>query len=380
MTVTAEAPFTDAPDTDRPADAGGYMAKARGCKHYRSKYGTPAQCSDCPAARLMPVRAPSEVAVRQDVIDVKPSQVVTHIPRAKLDGAQLLASAYNGLGYFGVWPSEAALVTAALWTAQRHAVDKERMPVWQYSPHMFFTGSQGGCGKSKLAKLTLRLAPGPKLLLEPTKAALVAFIAKRATVGITELDILVGTGTRNRWVTAIANGAFDPEPTTSKMSGGKEVEIPLFGGMVLDGLDSVIHSTGVDLRTLMSRCIIVHVRKAPENYRAPRVDRQAREEFAWLQSQLALWMMQEVQDGIEDDVPGVPEGLGNRPASLWEPLFAVADRAGGTWPERAREACRTIEGSAGLPQDEAESRRHHSVFDAWAAKASAQAGDDDDLL
>jgi hypothetical protein len=231
-----------------------------------------------------------------------------------------------------------------------------------------------------MTKLVLRLAPRGKLLVEASKASLVGFIADRATVGVTELDVLVGTGGRNRWFTAIANAGFDPEAATSKMSGGKKLEIPLFGPMVLDGLDTVITSTGVELKTLMSRCVIIRAKRAPEGYRAPRMDGRAREAFGWLRDQFALWMMQEAADGIGEDVPEVPEGLGNRPASLWEPVFAVADRAGGSWPDRAREACETLEAAAGLPRDEDEDTRQRSVFDAWAAKASAQAGDDNDLL
>jgi len=29
----------------------------------------------------------------------------------------------------------------------------------------------------------------------------------------------------------------------------------------------------------------------------------------------------------------------DRPAEVWEPLIAVAEEAGGSWPERARAAC-----------------------------------------
>ncbi len=35
----------------------------------------------------------------------------------------------------------------------------------------------------------------------------------------------------------------------------------------------------------------------------------------------------------------MPEGVTDRPADVWEPLLAVADAAGGHWPERARAAC-----------------------------------------
>ena len=35
--------------------------------------------------------------------------------------------------------------------------------------------------------------------------------------------------------------------------------------------------------------------------------------------------------------PSIPKGLHDRAADNWGPLFAIADEAGGKWPERARE-------------------------------------------
>jgi Protein of unknown function (DUF3631) len=35
----------------------------------------------------------------------------------------------------------------------------------------------------------------------------------------------------------------------------------------------------------------------------------------------------------------MPVGITDRPADAWEPLLAVADAAGGDWPNRARQAC-----------------------------------------
>jgi hypothetical protein len=40
--------------------------------------------------------------------------------------------------------------------------------------------------------------------------------------------------------------------------------------------------------------------------------------------------------------PKIPQGLKNRAADVWEPLLALADLAGGRWPELAREAARGL--------------------------------------
>ena len=40
--------------------------------------------------------------------------------------------------------------------------------------------------------------------------------------------------------------------------------------------------------------------------------------------------------------PGIPQGLNDRAAEIWEPLLALADLAGGAWPQRAREAAAAL--------------------------------------
>ena len=49
----------------------------------------------------------------------------------------------------------------------------------------------------------------------------------------------------------------------------------------------------------------------------------------------------------------VPDGLNDRAADNWEPLLAVADRAGGEWPERARKAALALSGDGVVEDDSA---------------------------
>src|SRR3546814_17356925 len=45
-----------------------------------------------------------------------------------------------------------------------------------------------------------------------------------------------------------------------------------------------------------------------------------------------------VSADVEDLIPhlDLPEGIEDRDADVWEPLIAIADAAGGKWPEAAR--------------------------------------------
>lgn len=296
--------------------------------------------------------SPGTVAVRERsaVIQARPD----------INGDATLRYVYTFLKRFAVWPSEAALVAATLWIAQAHARDEETgLPVWEYASRFLVVGPYG-CGKSRIARLIAKLCPEGEMLLEPTKAALVDMIADHKTVVMTEVDELFYTSYRNRPLLAILNAGYEPDHQAPRKHGGKVLKVPLFGPAVLDGLDVLIQATRPDLRTLISRCIVMHAVKAPEGYQAPRFDKAARAIAAQLSNRLATWMAQEVAAGIGDEVPNLPEALGNRTASLWEPLFTVALRADegdpeGPWSAACRDAWQHLENAAGLPDQDDES-------------------------
>jgi hypothetical protein len=58
-------------------------------------------------------------------------------------------------------------------------------------------------------------------------------------------------------------------------------------------------------------------------------------------SRLENWAKQ-IFDIVRDAWPEFPSGVEDRDADVWEPLLAVADAAGGNWPERARVAAVTL--------------------------------------
>lgn len=113
---------------------------------------------------------------------------------------------------------------------------------------------------------------------------------------------------------------------------GKELrteEWPSFCPVALAGLDDLPD-------TLMTRAVVVRMRRRSpseriEPYR-PRVTRAAAEA---LRAEISRWADQ-VRPGMLDVWPELPEGITDRNADVWEPLIAVADAAGGPWPELLR--------------------------------------------
>ena len=400
----------DVPGPGSARDAGairpvGAVVKTQ-CKHRdRPANGIPA-CHDCPDAGKRADSTDRLAALRQRAADRRAEREASEVPadtaalgwtgpaqrpagparsgtvavpgqrtvvqaRPAISGDQSLRYAYSFLRHFALWPSGHALVAATLWTAQAHARDGSGLPVWPYSPRLLIVGAYGS-GKSWIARLVGKLAPNGEMLLEPTKAALIDLIAERRTPVITETDELLGTAGRNRGIVAVVNGGYECDHAAARKQGGKAVRIPLYGPVVLDGLDSLVQATRPDLRTLVSRCIVMHARKAPDGYRAPRFDRQARAVAERISTRLGQWMAQEVQAGIGDVVPDLPDWLGNRPASLWEPLFTVALAAdqgdpAGPWSTACREACIALETVADVTaqEDDIESELDRALA-AWA--------------
>ena len=87
--------------------------------------------------------------------------------------------------------------------------------------------------------------------------------------------------------------------------------------------------------TIHDRAVVVDLkRRLPsEPVEAFRLDRTAHLDD--LARKLVRWA-QDHGGGLAEADPAMPPGIFNREADNWRPLLAIADAAGGAWPERAR--------------------------------------------
>jgi hypothetical protein len=110
----------------------------------------------------------------------------------------------------------------------------------------------------------------------------------------------------------------------------KQVEsIPTFAMAALAGI-------GAMPDTIEDRAVIVRMRRrAPNEKVSPYRHRRDRPGLRDLAEQLAAWLRADLAI-LEKTEPAMP--VEDRAADTWEPLVAVADHAGGDWPERARTA------------------------------------------
>lgn len=272
----------------------------------------------------------------------------------RISGDATLRYIYTCLSHFAVWNSEAEIVAATLWVAMTHGRDSNGFPVWPYCSRLGIFGPSGS-GKSWKSRLVGKLSYKGKILVETTKPSFIDFVADHHTIIITEADEAFRSPGRSRGILAVINASYEPDRSSSRKQGGVAVEIPVFTPIVLDGVDTLLSETRSDLHTLISRCIIIRASRAPDGYRPPRFDTRARAVAEMISKQASAWMAQEVAGGIGEDIPGVPDHLGNRPFALWEPMFAVAARADrftagqredggeGPWTSACRVACEQLE-------------------------------------
>ena len=88
-----------------------------------------------------------------------------------------------------------------------------------------------------------------------------------------------------------------------------------------------------------------HVRRRAPSERIERL--RARGDTAHLEElrrRAARWAADNA-DALRDVEPAIPEGLLNREADNWAPLFAIGDACGGDWPERIRDVAVRFSGA-----------------------------------
>ena len=80
-------------------------------------------------------------------------------------------------------------------------------------------------------------------------------------------------------------------------------------------------------------------RRAPDERIAEFRERDAAAIAEPIRERIEAWT-EAHHDALAAARPAMPDGVRDRPAEVWEALLAIADAAGGDWPQRARAACR----------------------------------------
>ncbi|SCD34711.1 Protein of unknown function [Streptomyces sp. TverLS-915] len=255
-----------------------------------------------------------------------------------IDGAELLTEVEQFHRRFNVFPHDDAYVAVALWDAHAHLLD-----AFDSTPRLAFLSPEPGSGKSRALEIVETLVPQPMVAVNASAAALFRAVSSgegRPTILFDEIDTVFGPKAgENEELRGFLNAGHRRTGVTYRCigDGGQQsvVAFPSYCGVAVAGIGTLPD-------TILTRSIVIRMRRRARNehvepFRARLHEREGNE----LRDRLAQWAEQ-VHGQITEAWPEMPEGVTDRPADVWEPLLAVADAAGGDWPERARAACLTL--------------------------------------
>ncbi|MGH4030847.1 DUF3631 domain-containing protein [Actinomycetota bacterium Odt1-20B] len=252
-----------------------------------------------------------------------------------IDGAALLDEVEAFHRRFNVFPTEHAYVAVTLWDAHAHLMD-----ALDGTARIAFLSPEPGSGKSRALEIIETLTPRAATTVNASANALFRLVSAdegTPTLLFDEIDTVFGPKAGgNEEVRGFLNSGYRRGAKSLRCIGDgsdqKAAFLPSFCAVAMAGLGSLPD-------TILTRSVIIRMRKkAPNETCEPYRRRVHERQGNVLRDRLAEWTAT-LHDQVAEAWPEMPEGVVDRPADVWEPLLAVADAAGGQWPERGRAAC-----------------------------------------
>jgi putative DNA primase/helicase len=256
-----------------------------------------------------------------------------------VNGAELLDALHATILRFCVLPEHSAPIMA-VWVLHAWAHDASDI-----SPVLAFVSPEKRCGKTTAMSVMGALTPKSMHAVNISTSVLFRVIEKyQPTVLIDEADTFLEANDELR---GALNGGHNRLSAYVWRSVGDDHEPRQFRVWA----PKCIAMIGKLPDTLEDRALVVHLRRkqdgeAVERFRADRV-----QEFMHLRRKAARWADDNcISLGNAD--PAVPGALNDRAQDNARAICAIADLAGGSWPEMVRSA---LVGAAGQVDDEPQS-------------------------
>jgi hypothetical protein len=247
-----------------------------------------------------------------------------------IDGAAILTQLHDALNRYVILPSTEGAVAVTLWIAATHA-----LPAWAHAPRLVIRAPEKRCGKSRLLDIVEGTCHNPLITVNGSPAAVYRSIGADTppTILLDEADTILGgkNAEANEDLRGLLNAGHQRNrPAIRYDAATRTVErIPTFAMAALAGI-------GAMPDTIEDRAVVIRMRRrAPGESVAPFRDRRDRPALTTIAAQLTTWLGKHLPD-LERAEPVMP--LEDRAADTWEPLIAVADLAGASWPDLARHA------------------------------------------
>ncbi len=222
----------------------------------------------------------------------------------------------------------------ALWVLFAHSFD-----AWQANPRLLFTSPVPQCGKSTALTMIGSLTPRARLASNITGPVVFRLIEQEhPTLLIDEADTFLGGKSD---LGGILNSGHTPAAAFVWRCDGPEHKPRPFSTwtpLVIAGIGAVspaLHTRSIEIR--MRR------RRADEDIQP--LSSAALADLDRLNQVASLWAIENL-GALAAATPVMPGGLINRARDNWNPLVAIADLAGGDWPDLARSAAAIMSGDA----------------------------------
>src|SRR5262249_19350632 len=244
-----------------------------------------------------------------------------------VDGAALLNAVRQIFRRYIVLP-QGADIALSLWVLHAWTMD-----AGEISPFMVLMSPTKRCGKTSVLILIYFLTPRSELAANITASSLFRYIEElRPTLLIDEADSFVKDNEELR-------GILNSGHTKAAANIIRNVEIN--GEHKPRRFSTWAPKAIATIRpvadTLEDRSIVVQLQRKPPGAKVERLRRRDCDEFAALRNRAARWAADNF-GALRDPDPQIPRELNDRAADNWRPLLAIADIAGGTWPQDARRA------------------------------------------
>src|SRR5437879_3563 len=251
--------------------------------------------------------------------------------REPVDGAALLAELVRTFARFVALP-EGAATAIALWILHAHAHTAA-----QVSPLLALTSPEKKCGKTTTLTLLGALVPRSLIASSISPAALFRVVERyRPALLVDEADTVFRDNDELR---TLMNASHHRAAAVAVRTVGEAFEARTFSTWC----PKAVALIGALPGTLEDRAILLRLRRRRPDEPAERLRLDRLAELEPLRRQAWRWA-QERLDALRAADPLLPAALGDRAQDNWRPLVAIADLAGGPWPERARRAATLLSG------------------------------------
>lgn len=223
----------------------------------------------------------------------------------------------------------------ALWIAHTWSLD-----AFDYSPYLNPFSPEKQCGKSRLLDCLELLSFRPWRTISPSEAVLFRHIdTEQPSLLLDEVDTVFGNvkSDRSEPLRALLNAGFERGASVPRCvgQGGNFTvqQFKVFCPKAFAGIGSLPD-------TIRSRCIPIRLNRKTRHERVERFrKREVGEEAKTLRARLETWGKDPaILNALRGARPSVPDQLSDRQADICEPLLAIAELAGGQWPDRSRNA------------------------------------------